>query len=194
MAGEYFKNSELVEIHVKWQDEVRKADELELERPQMPDVLARAIMLIANKVVSRWNFSGYSYKDLMVSDSIEVILRYTLNFNPEKSKNLFGYWSRFCWRACLVRIQKESKQQKIKVAIIKNMDTNSLIENEDEHDISEFLEYVKSNSLSDDHEDYQIKPKNKRKYLSDESTDDNLLQFANIDESQIIIEDEIIES
>lgn len=158
--SEYFKNSELVKIHVEWQNKIKEANELGVEPPRMPDTLARAMLALAEKFTSRWNLSGYSYRDLMISDICEVILKYTLNFDQNKSPNLFGYWSRFALNACITRIHKEKHQQEIKKSIIRNMDINSLIENEDEADVTELMEYIKSNSLLDDFDDSYRKPKN----------------------------------
>ncbi len=88
--SEYFKNSELVKIHVEWQNKIKEANELGVEPPRMPDTLARAMLALAEKFTSRWNLSGYSYRDLMISDICEVILKYTLNFDQNKSPNLFS--------------------------------------------------------------------------------------------------------
>jgi len=46
----------------------------------------------------------------MISDGIENCLQYIHNFDPEKSKNPFAYFTQIIWYAFLRRIQKEKKQ------------------------------------------------------------------------------------
>ena len=71
-------------------------------------------MLIAQRLATRPNFSGYMYKDEMVSDGIENCLQYIHNFDPEKSSNPFAYFTQIIWYAFLRRISKEKKQMYIK--------------------------------------------------------------------------------
>jgi hypothetical protein len=50
----------------------------------------------------------------MISDGIENCLQYASNFNPEKSKNPFAYFTQIIYFAFLRRIEKEKKQLYIK--------------------------------------------------------------------------------
>jgi hypothetical protein len=50
----------------------------------------------------------------MISDGIENCITYINNFNPEKSKNPFAYFTQIIYYAFLRRIQKEKKQLYIK--------------------------------------------------------------------------------
>ena len=54
----------------------------------------------------------------MISDGIENCVQYIHNFNPEKSKNPFAYFTQIIHYAFLRRIQKEKKQLEIKSKII----------------------------------------------------------------------------
>jgi hypothetical protein len=65
----------------------------------------------------------------MVSDGIENCVMYASNFNPEKSKNPFAYFTQIIYYAFLRRIEKEKKQLYIKY---KQMDEyNSIEDNSD---------------------------------------------------------------
>jgi DNA-directed RNA polymerase specialized sigma subunit len=55
------------------------------------------------------NFSGYTYKEDMISDGIENCLLYIDNFDPEKSNNPFAYFTQIIYYAFLRRIAKEKK-------------------------------------------------------------------------------------
>ena len=54
----------------------------------------------------------------MISDGIENCLQYAYNFNPEKSKNPFAYFTQIIYYAFIRRIQKEKKQSHIKHKVI----------------------------------------------------------------------------
>ena len=49
-----------------------------------------------------------------ISDGIENCISYCKNFNPEKSKNPFSYFTQIIYYAFLRRIEKEKKQAYIK--------------------------------------------------------------------------------
>ena len=58
------------------------------------------------------------FRDDMISDGIENCVQYIHNFDPEKSKNPFAYFTQIIHYAFLRRIQKEKKQLDIKTKII----------------------------------------------------------------------------
>lgn len=98
-------------------------------RPIVSRYIGECIMLIANRLATRPNFVGYSYKDEMISDGIENCLAYIHNFNPEKSKNPFAYFTQIIYYAFLRRIQKEKKQLYIKHKSFENsMIMNTLVD------------------------------------------------------------------
>ena len=58
----------------------------------------------------------------MISDGIENCLQYIHNFNPEKSKNPFAYFTQIIYYAFIRRIQKEKKQSHVKHMMIEKQD------------------------------------------------------------------------
>jgi hypothetical protein len=58
------------------------------------------------------------FRDEMISDGIENCLQYIHNFDPEKSKNPFAYFTQVIYFAFLRRIAKEKKQLEIKTKIL----------------------------------------------------------------------------
>ena len=62
----------------------------------------------------------------MISDGIENCLQYASNFNPDKSKNPFAYFTQIIYYAFIRRIQKEKKQQHIRHKVIENMNVDIL--------------------------------------------------------------------
>lgn len=120
--------------------------------PRVPEYIGSCYIKIANGVMRRPNFSQYSWRDEMVSDAIEICLKYTKTFDPSKSDNPFGYFSRACWNAAVVRIKQENRQSKIKRDLISSADfetyTLQAIDEGDEFviDLNEFLTSIGTDS------------------------------------------------
>jgi DNA-directed RNA polymerase specialized sigma24 family protein len=93
----------------------------------------------------------------MISDGIENCLQYASNFNPEKSKNPFAYFTQIIYYAFIRRIQKEKKQQHVKHKIIENMSIDVMMNEGD--DQAQFVEYLQKNFLPDE---AVYKPKKKK--------------------------------
>lgn len=127
----------------------RKACELAVaegkEKPVVPNYIGDCFIKIAQHTSYRPNFIGYTYREEMVSDAIEICLRYMHKFNPDTSDNPFGYFTLACWNAFLQRIAREKKELAKKYRYIQRMDVNDLVTQE--HDVGEFtnqfLEYLK---------------------------------------------------
>ena len=73
---------------------------------------------IAQGLSYRPNFINYTYRDEMIADGIENCLQYIHNFNPDKSKNPFAYFTQIIYYAFLRRIAKEKKQSHVKHEMI----------------------------------------------------------------------------
>ena len=110
----YVNNKDLLEALIAYQKDCREAEDAGEERPRVPDYIGTCIYQIATRLATKPNFSGYSYKEDMISDGIENCLLYINNFNPDKSQNPFAYFTQIIWYAFLRRIQKEKKQMYIR--------------------------------------------------------------------------------
>lgn len=110
----YVNNADLFDALVNYKQLVREAEDAGEQKPRVPDYIGTCIYQIATRLATKPNFSGYSYKEDMISDGIENCLLYINNFNPEKSQNPFAYFTQIIWYAFLRRIQKEKKQMYIR--------------------------------------------------------------------------------
>ena len=63
---------------------------------------------------------NYPYREEMVGDGVENCLMYAHNFDPNKSKNPFSYFTQIIYFAFLRRIEKEKKQSYIKYKIMED--------------------------------------------------------------------------
>lgn len=110
----YVNNADLLAALMAYQKDCREAEDAGDDRPRVPDYIGTCIYQIATRLATKPNFSGYSYKEDMISDGIENCLLYINNFNSEKSQNPFAYFTQIIWYAFLRRIQKEKKQMYIR--------------------------------------------------------------------------------
>jgi hypothetical protein len=112
-----------------------------LGKPRLSESIALSFIKIAQNLSNKTNFRNYTYKDEMILDGIENCVAYAHNFNPEKSKNPFSYFTQIIYYAFIRRIQKENKQTDIKRSMIRNLDITELINLKDVEDIPEVREY-----------------------------------------------------
>ena len=87
-------------------------------KPPIPNYLGECFLKIATHLSYKPNFVNYMFREDMISDGIENCVQYIHNFDPEKSKNPFAYFTQIIHYAFLRRIQKEKKQLDIKTKII----------------------------------------------------------------------------
>lgn len=114
----YVNNQEFLEALIVYKIKCDKAAAAGKPRPVIPRYIGECFLKIANRLSFKPNFVNYTYRDDMISDGIENCVQYINNFNPEKSKNPFAYFTQIIYYAFLRRIQKENKQQEIKNKIL----------------------------------------------------------------------------
>ena len=81
---------------------------------KVPDYIGVCIMQICNKLSTKSNFAGYTYRDEMVDDAMENCVKAIPGFDPEKSQNPFAYFTRIAWNAFIRRIGTEKKETYVK--------------------------------------------------------------------------------
>jgi hypothetical protein len=110
----YVDNATFLKLLANYKKSKKKAVKNNLPIPSIPDEIGVIILDIANGLARRPNFSGYSFKEEMISDGIENCLNYLDNFDPKISSNPFSYFTQIVFFAFLRRIQFESKQTYVK--------------------------------------------------------------------------------
>ena len=110
----YVNNKEFLAAIVEYKEKVALAAERGEAKPRITNYLGECFLKIATHLSFKPNFVNYMFKDDMVCDGIENCVQYINNFNPEKSKNPFAYFTQIIHYAFLRRIQKEKKQVFIK--------------------------------------------------------------------------------
>ena len=114
----YVNNKEFLEAISIYRSKVIAAKEAGKPRPRVTNYLGECFLKIATHLSYKPNFVNYMFREDMICDGIENCLQYIDNFDPEKSKNPFAYFTQIIYYAFLRRIQKEKKQLEIKGKIL----------------------------------------------------------------------------
>jgi hypothetical protein len=99
---------------------VQKAKKSDKKLPIVPDYIASCFLKICEGLSHKANFVRYTYREEMVMDAVENCLKAIENYNIEAATrtgkpNAFAYFTQISWFAFLRRIEKEKKQQDIKL-------------------------------------------------------------------------------
>ena len=114
----YVNNKELLAALIDYRADVAVAKAKDLPKPRISNYLGECFLKIATHLSYKPNFVNYMFREDMISDGIENCVQYIHNFDPEKSRNPFAYFTQIIHYAFLRRIQKEKKQLEIKTKII----------------------------------------------------------------------------
>ena len=117
----YINNKTLYSAMIQYKNELREAEKNRKNKPQVPRYIGESIVLICNNLAKKPNFSGYTYKEDMISDAMIDCIAAVDNFNPDKTNNPFAYFTQIAWNAFIRRIHKEKKQTYIKHKNFENM-------------------------------------------------------------------------
>ena len=159
----YVNNAEFLQAIIEYKKACQEAEESGDDKPVIPNYLGECILKIARKLSNRPNFINYSYKDDMILDGIENCIQYFDNFNPEKSKNPFAYFTQIIYFAFLRRIDKEKKQAYIRGKLVRDNTVESF--DVQDHDVGQefsniFKDFMQENGTFE--HDYEDKKRKKR--------------------------------
>jgi hypothetical protein len=118
-------------------------------RPKVSNFIGLCIIKLANHLGTKYNFSGYTWKEEMINDGIENFLRYMHNFNPEKT-NAHAYTTKIVMNSFIQRIQKEKYQLSIKYKMMSGMTDEHMFEiqeNDEGEYVNSYIENMKKIQL-----------------------------------------------
>ena len=123
----YVNNKEFSTAVVEYCTDCKQQLDQGESRPMIPDYIAQCFLRIAEGLSHKANFVRYTYREEMVMDAVENCLKAIENYNIEAATrsglpNAFAYFTQISWYAFLRRIQKEKKQQDIKMKFISEAD------------------------------------------------------------------------
>ena len=149
----YVDNKKFLEAMVFHKEKVNKAKENNRKKPDVTNYIGECFLKIANHLSYRPNFINYTYRDDMISDGIENCLQYMDNFDPDKSKNPFAYFTQIIYYAFIRRIQKEKKQMQVKSKLIQNAGVENMMDQlagDDKVYQSAMLDFLQRNSKEEE--------------------------------------------
>ena len=114
----YVNNKEFLEALVIFKAQCARAEEAGEKRPPISNYIGECFLKIATHLSYKPNFVNYMFREDMICDGIENCVQYIQNFNPDKSKNPFAYFTQIIYYAFQRRIQKEKRQLEIKNKIL----------------------------------------------------------------------------
>ena len=144
----YVDNKKFLEAMIEHRDKCERAKNKNRKKPEVTNYIGECFLKIANHLSYRPNFINYTFRDDMISDGIENCLQYMDNFNPDKSKNPFAYFTQIIYYAFIRRIQKEKKQIQIKSKLIANAGVENMMDQlkgDDQQYQSQLLDYLQRN-------------------------------------------------
>ena len=121
-SNHYVNNKEFYQHMIGWKKDIKESESVGEKNPPVTDYIGECFLKIAEHLSYKPNFINYPYREEMIGDGIENCIMYAHNFDPEKSKNPFSYFTQIIYYAFLRRIQKEKKQSYIKYKAIEAAD------------------------------------------------------------------------
>ena len=119
----YVDNKQFLKAMIEWRESWPDEENI----PPVTNYIGECFLKIATHLSYKPNFINYTYREDMISDGIENCLQYVKNFNPEKSKNPFAYFTQIIYYAFLRRIAKEKKQSHVRNKMIERDAYDSFI-------------------------------------------------------------------
>ena len=133
----YVNNKEFSLAVVDYCESAEKARKQKSKNiPIVPDYIAECFLKIAEGLSHKSNVIRYTYREEMVMDAVENCLKAIKNYDIKTATrtgtpNAFAYFTQISWYAFLRRIEKEKKQQDIKLKYIANVGIDELVDNQD---------------------------------------------------------------
>lgn len=106
---DYVDNKTFTAAVVEHVEKIKQAEKKGLPKPHVTEYIGECILKIAQRTASRYNFKDYTFRDEMVSEGVISCLKAVDNFDIEKSKNAFSYYTTVCWWAFVRKINEEEK-------------------------------------------------------------------------------------
>lgn len=94
---------------------------------QISNYIGLAILTICENLAKKANFSGYTWREDMVSEGIKDCVKAVNGFKPHKYDNPFGYFTMIAFNAFVRVILSEKKQTYIKHKNFQQMSMGDLV-------------------------------------------------------------------
>lgn len=135
----YVNNADFSQAVVDYVSECERMKASGYPRPQVTNYIAECFLKISEGLSHKANFVRYTYREEMVMDAVENCLKAIDNYNLETATrtgkpNAFAYFTQIAWYAFLRRIEKEKRQQDIKMKYLSESGLSELVSEENDND------------------------------------------------------------
>ena len=110
----YVDNKEFYQLMLEHRENLTRCLEEGLPKPRAANEIGYIILQICKRLMSRYNFQNYTWRDEMENAAVADCVASIDKFDPEKSKNPFAYFTQIAYRAAVRIILEEKKQAKVK--------------------------------------------------------------------------------
>lgn len=182
----YVNNKDFSKAVVDYCKEIQKAKEDNVEIPKVPNYVAVCFLKIAEGLSHKANFVRYTYREEMVMDAVENCLKAVENYNIDAATrsgnpNAFAYFTQISWYAFLRRIQREKKQQDIKLKYIAEAGIDEFIDRggdaENNGNIRPFVDLLRTRIDAVKEADAEFKEYVKEEKKRQKTVDSDLSEF-----------------
>lgn len=167
----YVNNADFCESLIEYKKDCEEAENQGDEKPVVPNYIAECFYQIARNMAKKPNFSQYTFKDDMIMDAVENCLLYMHNFDENKTRNPFAYFSQYAYNAFIRRITLEKKQLYLKYKSSQSVMNQTYIDSNNASEINANLS-VSAEYINDFIEDYENSRKKKNVSTEDQSERD----------------------
>lgn len=131
----YVNNADFSQAVVDYVTHVQEEKSQGNPVPIVTNYIAECFLKIAEGLSHKANFVRYTYREEMVMDAVENCLKAIENYNLETATrtgkpNAFAYFTQISWYAFLRRIEKEKRQQDIKMKYLSESGLSELVNEE----------------------------------------------------------------
>lgn len=189
----YVNNAQFSQAVVDYVTTVNEARDAGKELPKVPDYIASCFLKICEGLSHKANFVRYTYREEMVMDAVENCLKAIENYNLEAATrtgkpNAFAYFTQISWYAFLRRIEKEKKQQDIKMKYISQSGIENFLDNELGDEQSAAVAQAFVDTLKGRIEEVQKKDDKWKEIITEEKTRKRRTVKADSDLSDFIVD------
>jgi hypothetical protein len=164
----YVDNEKFLRALINYRHKCKLAKKHKRSKPRTPEYLGECFLNIANGLSTKPNFINYTFREDMVADGVENCLVYMHNFNPQKSKNPFGYFTSIIYYAFVRRIQRERKHTYLRYKLIEDAvnhgDTRTLTDSSGHYHVDgSLLSYENVQEFIQKYDDYRSRRQQTRR-------------------------------
>jgi hypothetical protein len=135
----YVNNADFSQAVVDYVRHANECAEQGKSKPIVTNYIAQCFLKISEGLSHKANFVRYTYREEMVMDAVENCLKAIENYNLDTATrtgkpNAFAYFTQISWYAFLRRIEKEKRQQDIKMKYLSESGLSELVSDEINND------------------------------------------------------------